>query len=72
MLGLVGKVVVSNKQRKEKLRELLDDLPETVWNRESSNVLAFVFFVGLLKEKEDKNGKPSEQKMDWQDENHEE
>ncbi len=43
-----------------------------VWNRESSNVLAFVFFVELLKEKVSKNGKPLEQKMDWQDENNEE
>ena len=57
MLGLVGKVVVNNKQTKEKLREWLDSLPEIVRQKESANVLAFVFFVEVLKgdekEKED-------------------
>ncbi len=52
MLDLVGKVVVNNKQIKEKLHEWPDSLPEIVRERESSNVLAFVFFVEVLKEKE--------------------
>ena len=55
MLGLVGKVVVenkNNKQTREKLQEWLDSLPEIVRQREPANVLAFVFFVELLKEKE--------------------
>ena len=52
MLDLVGKVVVNNEQIKEKLHEWPDSLPEIVRERESSNVLAFVFFVEVLKEKE--------------------
>jgi len=55
MLGLVGKVEVNsenNKQTREKLQEWLDSLPEIVRQRESANVLAFVFFVEVLKEKE--------------------
>ena len=53
MLGLVGKVVVenkNNKQTREKLQEWLDSLPEIVRQRESANILAFVFFVEVLKE----------------------
>ncbi len=55
MLGL-GKVVVNNrnKQTKEKLQEWLDSLPEIVRQRESANILAFVFFVEVVKEKEGK------------------
>ncbi|RLI80372.1 hypothetical protein DRP05_00915 [Archaeoglobales archaeon] len=59
MLGLVGKVVVenkNNKQTREKLQEWLDSLPEVVRQRESANVLALVFFVEELKEKEGKKG----------------
>jgi len=55
MLGLDGKVVVNNKNNKqiiEKLQEWLDSLPEIVKQRESANVMAFVFFVELLNEKE--------------------
>ena len=55
MLGLAGKVVVNNKNNKqtiEKLQEWLDSLPEIVKQRESANVLAFVFFIELLNEKE--------------------
>ena len=57
MLGLVGKVVVENKNNKqirEKLQEWLDSLPELVRQRESANVLAFVFFVEVLKGKEER------------------
>ena len=57
MLGLVGKVVVNNKnnkQTREKLQEWLNSLPEIVRQRESTNILAFVFFVEMLKEKEGK------------------
>jgi len=42
----------NNKQTREKLQEWLDSLPEIVRQRESANVLAFVFFVEVLKEKE--------------------
>ena len=52
---MVGKVEVNsenNKQTREKLQEWLDSLPEIVRQRESANVLAFVFFVEVLKEKE--------------------
>jgi len=52
MLGLVGKVTVKEVNQTEKLQEWLDRLPEIVRQRESANVLAFVFFVELLKEKE--------------------
>ena len=58
MLSLVGKIVVNsrnNKQIREKLQEWLDSLPEIVTQRESANVLAFIFFVELLKEKEKKS-----------------
>jgi len=57
MLGLVGKVVVenkNNKQTREKLQEWLDSLPEIVRQRESANILAFVFFVEVLKGKEER------------------
>ncbi len=59
MLDLVGKVVVNNKdikQTREKLQEWLDSLPEIAKQRESSNVLAFVFFVEVLKERDKKEG----------------
>ena len=58
MLSLVGKIVVNsrnNKQIREKLQEWLDSLPEIVTQRESANVLAFIFFVELLKEKKKKS-----------------
>ncbi len=58
MLSLVGKIVVNsrnNKQIREKLQKWLDSLPEIVTQRESANVLAFIFFVELLKEKEKKS-----------------
>ncbi len=54
MLGLVGKVVVENKQTREKLREWLDGIPEIAREKEPANVLALVFFVEVLKEKEGK------------------
>lgn len=60
MLDLFGKVVVENKnvkQTREKLQEWLDSLPEIVRQRESANILAFVFFVEELKSKEKRNGK---------------
>ena len=59
MLGLFGKVVVNgnDKQTKEKLQEWLDSLPEIVRQRESANILAFVFFVEELKSKEKRKGK---------------
>ncbi len=59
MLGLVGKVVVNNKRTKEKLKEWLDSLPETVRQKESANVLAFVFFVEVLKRKEKEKEDPT-------------
>ncbi len=52
MLGFVGRVVMDNKQAKEKLREWLDSIPEVAKQRGPANVLAFVFFVELMKEKE--------------------
>jgi len=52
MLGLVGKVAVKEINQTEKLQEWLDSLPEIVRQRESANILAFVFFVEVLKEKE--------------------
>ena len=57
MLGLVGKVVVNNKnnkQTREKLQEWLNSLPEIAREKEPANVLALVFFVEVLKEKEGK------------------
>ena len=36
----------------EKLREWLDGIPETAREKEPANILAFIFFVELLKEKE--------------------
>ncbi len=54
MLGLVGKVAVKEINQTEKLQEWLDSLPEIVRQRESANVLAFVFFVEMLREKEEK------------------
>jgi hypothetical protein len=47
MLGLAGKVVVDKglQVNQEKLREWLDSLPEIARQRESANVLAFVFFA---------------------------
>ena len=60
MLGFIGKVVVNSEhikdigQNKEKLREWLDSIPEAARQREPANVLAFVFFVEVLKEKEKK------------------
>ena len=44
--------MIDDKQTKEKLREWLDSLPEIVRQKESANVLAFVFFVEVLKRKE--------------------
>jgi len=55
MLGLVGKVVVNNKNNKqtiERLQEWLDSLPEIARAKEPANVLALVFFVEVLKDKE--------------------
>ena len=54
MLGLVGKVVVDRglQVNKEKLREWLESIPEIAREKESANVLAFVFFVEVLKGKE--------------------
>ena len=55
MLGLVGKVIVNNKSNKqtiERLQELLDSLPEIAREKEPANVLALVFFVEVLKDKE--------------------
>ena len=54
MLGLVGKVVVDKglQVNQEKLREWLDSIPEIARQRESANILAFVFFVEILKGKE--------------------
>ena len=60
MLGFIGKVVVNSEhikdigQNTEKLREWLDSIPEAARQREPANVLAFVFFVEVLKEKEKK------------------
>jgi|Deesub1362A_J573_1020465.scaffolds.fasta_scaffold03824_11 hypothetical protein len=52
MLSLgTGKVIVSE-QTREKLQEWLESVPEIVRQRESANILAFVFFVEVLKEKE--------------------
>ncbi len=54
MLGLVGKVVVDRglQVNQEKLREWLESIPEIAREKESANVLAFVFFVEVLKGKE--------------------
>ena len=51
-VGLIGRVAVEEINQTEKLQEWLDSLPEIVRQRESASVLAFVFFVELLKEKE--------------------
>ncbi len=56
MLGL-GVGVVNAKVttvNPEKLREWLDSLPEIAREKEPANVLALVFFVEVLKEKEGK------------------
>ncbi len=55
MLGFVGKIVVNNKdikETREKLQEWFNSLPEIVREKEPANVLAFVFFVEMLKNKE--------------------
>ena len=55
MLGFVGKIVVNNKdikETREKLQEWFNSLPEIVRVKEPANVLAFVFFVEMLKNKE--------------------
>jgi len=54
MLGLVGKVVINNKQTREKLKEWLDSIPEIAREKEPANILAFVFFVEVLKGKEER------------------
>ncbi|HDD36049.1 MAG TPA: hypothetical protein ENF50_01080 [Archaeoglobus veneficus] len=41
----------NNKQTREKLQEWLDNIPEIAREKESTNVLAFVFFVEVLKGK---------------------
>ncbi len=56
MLGL-GVGVVNAKVTaidQEKLREWLDGIPEAVREKEPANVLALVFFVEMLKGKEDR------------------
>ncbi|RLI79893.1 hypothetical protein DRP04_08710 [Archaeoglobales archaeon] len=55
MLGLLGKAVVNDIKQTEKLQEWFDSLPEIVRQRVSANVLAFVFFVEVLKGKERKD-----------------
>ena len=46
------KTIVNDIKQTEKLQEWLDSLPEIVRQRVSANVLAFVFFVEVLKGKE--------------------
>ncbi len=60
MLGLAGRVVVNsrdNKQTREKLQEWLDSLPEIVRQKEPANVLAFVFFVEVLRGEGNEGGR---------------
>ena len=57
MLGLeAGKVVVNKQLNPEKLQEWLENIPEIAKQRESTNVLALVFFVEVLKGKDEKEG----------------
>ncbi|OYT34071.1 hypothetical protein B6U96_13845 [Archaeoglobales archaeon ex4484_92] len=46
------KTIVNDIKQTEKLQEWFDSLPEIVRQRVSANVLAFVFFVEVLKGKE--------------------